>query len=58
MKAYIGVTGLLFLALTVAHVWRFVVERTITSDPWFIASTVVSVGMSIWALRLLRQKTA
>jgi hypothetical protein len=56
MRAYIAVTGILFLIVTGAHAWRFVVERTIVSSPWFIASTIVSLGMAVWAIRLLLHK--
>jgi hypothetical protein len=58
MRAYITVTGLLFLALTIAHVWRFFVERNLTTDPFFIAVTIISTGMSIWAITLLRRRSA
>jgi hypothetical protein len=55
MKAYIAVTGMLFLLLTLAHVWRVIVERNLASDPFFLVVTIVSTGMAIWALLLLRR---
>lgn len=56
MKAYLAVTGVLFLALAVAHVARVFVERHLATDPWFIFTTVISVGMALWALRLYRRR--
>ena len=57
MRTYIAVTGTLFLLLTFAHVWRVIVERNLGRDPFFIVVTIVSTGMAIWALRLLRRPT-
>ena len=54
MRAYLATTGGLFALLTAAHVWRMVVEPSQTRNPWFLVTTVISVAMSIWALRLLR----
>ena len=58
MKAYIAVTGLLFLALAAAHVMRIVQERHLARDPWFIATTVIAIGMSVWAVQLVRRRAA
>jgi uncharacterized membrane protein len=55
MKAYLATTGLLFLALAVAHVLRVIEERHLAGDPWFIATTVIAVGMTVWALQLFRR---
>ncbi len=55
MKAYIIVTGILFALLVVMHVWRFVVEGPrLATDPVFIAFTVLSGALTIWAWRLIR----
>jgi hypothetical protein len=54
MKAYFVITGLVFLALVVAHVLRVVQERHLIMDPWFIGSTLVSLALAVWAFRLLR----
>ena len=53
MKTYLAVTGILFLSLAAAHGLRVVAERHLAHDPWFLATTVISVALAIWALRLL-----
>jgi len=53
MKAYVVITGALFALLTAVHVWRFIVERSVGSDPFFITVTVISTGLAIWAARLV-----
>ena len=55
MKAYIGTTGVLFLLITGAHVLRVNSERHLMRDPWFIATTVISVALAVWAATLLRR---
>ena len=55
MKAYIATTGVLFLLIAGAHVVRVVsAERHLMRDPWFIATTVLAVGLAVWAANLLR----
>ena len=58
MKAYVTTTGLLFLALAVAHLLRLTQEQHLARDPWFLTTTVLSIGMSVWALRLARRRVA
>jgi len=58
VKAYLAVTGVLFLALAVAHVLRVIQERQLAGDPWFILTTVISVGLAVWALWLYRGAAA
>ena len=53
MKAYLVVTAALFGLLTVAHVWRMVVEASIRADPWFLLTTVLSILLCAWGVRLL-----
>ena len=55
MKAYPVTPGILFLALAVAHVLRVVSERHLARDPWFLLTTVLSLAMTVWALRLYRR---
>jgi hypothetical protein len=55
MRAYIATTGVLFLALVVAHVLRIVAEPHLARDPWFLLTTVISVAMTGWALQLFRR---
>ena len=54
MKAYLVITGLVFLLITLAHVARVVVEGAhLLRDPFFVATTLLTIGMSAWAARLL-----
>ena len=54
MKAYVMTTGAVFGLLTLLHVWRALVERSIATDPWFILITVASAALCVWAVRLLQ----
>ena len=54
MKAYVITTGTLFALLALAHVWRVILERHLARDPWFLLTTLISVGMCAWAWRLFR----
>lgn len=55
MKAYIATTGALFLLLTIAHIARIFQETHLARDPWFLLTTVISIAMAIWALRVFRR---
>lgn len=58
MRAYLISTGVLFALVAVAHVWRVIAESSeLATDPWFILLTILAVGMSAWAFRLLRSVT-
>jgi hypothetical protein len=58
MKAYVMTTGVVFGLLTLAHVWRAVVEgRHVATDPFFILITTAAAALSLWAWRLLRLST-
>lgn len=57
MKSYLATTGLLFLALAVAHVIRVTQEQHLATDPFFILTTVISIAMAVWAFRLYRRMT-
>lgn len=57
MKSYVAVTGSLFLLLTLSHVWRAIVERNLSRDPFFVVVTIVATALWIWALRLLRTRS-
>src|SRR5262249_34933488 len=59
MKAYIATTGLLFAAISVAHIWRIAEEGgRLAREPFFVVLTLVSVGLTLWAGRLLRAGSA
>ncbi len=54
MKTYVGLTAALFALLTVVHVWRAIVEPG-ARTPWFLAITVLSAVLCVWAARLWRR---
>jgi hypothetical protein len=58
MKAYLVVTGAIFGLIGIAHLLRLFIERHPLSDPWFLAANlalfIVGAGLSVWAMRLLR----
>jgi hypothetical protein len=51
MKMYLAATTAIFGLLTIVHIWRAVVEPSAV-NPWFIATTVLSVLLCIWSARL------
>lgn len=56
MKAYVGVTGAIFLLLLFAHAARLVQEGSgPLKDPWFVFATLLSAVFSAWAWRVLRK---
>ena len=55
MKAYLITTGSIFVLITVAHVWRMVVEPRVSTEPWYLALTLLAAGLAVWAWRLLRR---
>ena len=56
MKAYLITTGTAFALISVAHIWRAVVDGAhLATDPTFVLLTIAAVGLSIWAwLQLCR----
>jgi hypothetical protein len=46
LRTYVIATGVVFGLLTVAHIWRLVVEPHLGSDPWFLLFTVVAASLS------------
>lgn len=57
MKVYVLTTGALFGLLTVAHLWRMIVERDRVVDPWYILITVAAGALCVWAWLLYRRTT-
>jgi hypothetical protein len=55
VKAYVAITGVLFLLLTAIHIFRAVGERHLARDPWFVLVTVAACGLAVWAFRLLQK---
>jgi len=54
MRAYVMTTGVVFGLLTLAHLWRIIVERHLATDPIFIVITVIAASLCVWAWRVLR----
>ena len=52
MKTYLIVTGVLFLAITVAHFARMAVEPSVARDPWYLLLTAIAASLAGWAWRL------
>ena len=57
MKAYIITTGAVFGLLTVAHIWRILLEPHLVKEPWFLLFTLIALALSLWALRLLKRSS-
>ena len=56
MRAYVAVTGLLFVLIVISHVVRVFVEKGVVHDVGFILLTLVPVILACWAGILLRKK--
>jgi hypothetical protein len=55
MRAYLITTGVLFGLIVLAHVARvFSHEWSLLTDPWFLLTTGLAVGMCGWAAWLLK----
>jgi hypothetical protein len=55
MRAYVAVTGVLFVLISGLHVVRVFAEPNMARDPFFILTTVIGVGMAFWALTVFRR---
>lgn len=54
MRTYVGITGLIFALMFAAHVARIYVEGSgLLHEPLIVVTSVLSLGLSIWALVLL-----
>lgn len=57
MRTYIGITGLVFALMFAAHVARVWAEGTgILREPIIIITTLVSLGLAVWAVLLLSKR--
>lgn len=58
MRVYVGVTAVLFALLAAAHVARLFAEGWHPlANPWFVATTLLALGMCAWAAALLGRRT-
>lgn len=55
MRTYVVVTGIIFGLLTVAHVWRMILEPHLATDPWFLLFTGAAAALMVVAWRVLRR---
>jgi hypothetical protein len=58
MRAYVIATGVVFGLITLAHVWRIVVEPRLATEPWFLLTTIVSAALCVGAWRVMRRSKA
>ena len=59
MKAYIITTGIIFALLAAGHVARAIAEGTHSlGEPIFVLTTLISVGMVVWASLLFKKLMA
>jgi hypothetical protein len=57
LRAYVGITGIVFALMFIAHVARVFDEGTgILREPTIIATSVISLGLTIWAVVLLMRR--
>jgi hypothetical protein len=55
MKAYVLTTGVIFGAITLAHILRIIGEsRALATDPWYMLLTILSASLCVWAWRVFR----
>lgn len=55
MRAYVMTTGAIFGLLTVAHIWRWYLERHLLTDVWHVTVTVLAAALTVWAWRVTRR---
>jgi hypothetical protein len=53
MKAYLATTAVLFALLVIAHVFRAMQEPHLARDPFFLLVSVIALGLTVWAIKLL-----
>ena len=57
MKAYVVTTGVAFGLLALAHITRIFEEGThLLTEPIFLATSVGSASICVWAIVILRQR--
>ena len=55
-RPYLLTTCAVFALLALAHLWRIVAEsRALATDPVFVAITLASVALSVWAWLVARR---
>jgi hypothetical protein len=56
MRTFLIAVGLVAAFVAVAHILRLLREGPdIASDPWFVAASLVTAGVAVWAWLPLRR---
>ena len=56
MKAYLIVTGVVFVLIAMAHIARVAVEGWhLLKEPIFVLTSLLTLGLAAWAWRLFRR---
>jgi hypothetical protein len=56
-RAYVAVTGIVFALMFVAHVARVFAEGTaILREPIIMLTSLISLGLTVWAALLLTRR--
>jgi cytochrome c oxidase subunit IV len=58
MRAYVAVTGMLFVLVAISHVVRIFAEKDLLRDVGFIVLTILLLVLAGWAGTLLRKNPA
>jgi hypothetical protein len=57
LRAYVGITGLVFALMFAAHVARILAEgSSLLREPLIIVTSVLSLGLAVWAVVLLSNR--
>ena len=57
MKAYVLTTGIIFGAITIAHILRMVTENSrLATEPGYLGLTLLSAALCVWAFWGLRRR--
>jgi hypothetical protein len=57
VRAYVGITGLVFALMFAAHVARILAEGSgLLREPVIIVTTVLSLGLAVWSVVLLSNR--
>ncbi len=53
MTPFLAASGTVFGLVAMAHVARIMVEPHLAREPWFLVTTAIAAGLSVWAWALL-----
>lgn len=55
MRLYVITSGIVFALITAAHIARMVLEPKSLTDPIFMVSSAIAVGLVTWSIVVLRK---